>query len=158
MGPDAMILVFWRLSFKPTFSLSSFTFIKRIFSSSLLSAISVVSSAWTWKLKSLSPVGLFATLWTVAYQAPLSMGFSQQEYWSRLPFPSPGDHFHLQGIFPIQGSNPGLPHCMQMLICISEVIDISPCNVDSSLCLIQPSVSHDVLCIQLQEYTVYSEG
>ena len=42
MGPDAMIFVFWMLSFKPTFSLSSFTFIKRLFSSSLLSAISVV--------------------------------------------------------------------------------------------------------------------
>ena len=39
MGPDAMILVFWMLSFKPTFSLSSFTFIKRLFSTSLLSAI-----------------------------------------------------------------------------------------------------------------------
>ena len=37
MGPDAMILVFWMLSFKPTFSLASFTFIKRLFSSSLLS-------------------------------------------------------------------------------------------------------------------------
>ena len=34
---------------------------------------------------------LFATLWTVAYQAPPSMGFSRQEYWSGLPFPSPGD-------------------------------------------------------------------
>ena len=45
MGPDAMILVFWMLSFKTTFSLSSFTFIKRLFSS-LLSAISVVSSAY----------------------------------------------------------------------------------------------------------------
>ena len=45
MGPDAMILVFWMLNFKPTFSLSSFTFIKRLFSSSL-SAISVVSSAY----------------------------------------------------------------------------------------------------------------
>ena len=45
MGPDAMILVLWRLSFKPTFSLSSFTFIKRLFSS-LLSAIRVVSSAY----------------------------------------------------------------------------------------------------------------
>ena len=45
MGPDAMILVFWMLSFKPTFSLSSFTFIKRLFSSSL-SAIRVVSSAY----------------------------------------------------------------------------------------------------------------
>ena len=39
IGPDAMILVFWMLNFKPTFSLSSFTFIKRLFSSSLLSAI-----------------------------------------------------------------------------------------------------------------------
>ena len=46
MGPDAMILVFWLLSFKPTFSLSSFTFIKRLFSSSSLSAIRVVSSAY----------------------------------------------------------------------------------------------------------------
>ena len=33
----------------------------------------------------------FATPWTVAHQAPLSMGFSRQEYWSGLPFPSPGD-------------------------------------------------------------------
>ena len=46
MGPDAMILVFWMLSFKSTFSLSSFTFIKRLFSSSSLSAIRVVSSAY----------------------------------------------------------------------------------------------------------------
>ena len=46
MGPDAMILVFWMLSFKPTFPLSSFTFIKRLFSSSSLSAIRVVSSAY----------------------------------------------------------------------------------------------------------------
>ena len=46
MGSDAMILVFWTLSFKPAFSLSSFTFIKRLFSSSSLSAIRVVSSAY----------------------------------------------------------------------------------------------------------------
>ena len=46
IGPDAMILVFRMLSFKPTSSLSSFTFIKRLFSSSLLSAIRVVSSAY----------------------------------------------------------------------------------------------------------------
>ena len=42
------------------------------------------------KVKSLSCVWLFATRWTVAYQAPLSMGFSRQEYWSGLLFPSPG--------------------------------------------------------------------
>ena len=46
MGTDAMILVFWMLSFKPTFSLPSFTFIKRLFSSSSLSAMRVVSSAY----------------------------------------------------------------------------------------------------------------
>ena len=45
MGPDAMIFVFWMLSFKPTFSLS-FTFIKRFYSSSSLSAITVLSSAY----------------------------------------------------------------------------------------------------------------
>ena len=75
MGPDAMIFIFWMLSFKATFSLSSFTFIKRLFSSSSLSAI--------------------------------------------------------------KGG----------VICISEVIDISPSNLDSSLCFIQPCVSHNVLCI-----------
>ena len=74
MGPDAMILVCQMLSFKPTFSLSSFTFIKRLFSSSSLC--------------------------------------------------------HKCGV-----------------ICICEVIDVSPSNLDSSLCLFQPSVSHDVLCI-----------
>ena len=77
MGPNAMIIVFWMLSFKPTFSLSSFTFIKRLFSSSL-SAIRLV------------------------------------------------------------------------VICISEVIDISPGNLDSSLCFFQPGISHDVLCIQVK--------
>ena len=56
------------------------------------------------KVKSLSHVRLFATPWTVAHQAPQSMEFSRQEYWSGLPFP-------LQGTFPTQGLNPGLPHC-----------------------------------------------
>ena len=46
MGLDAMILVFWMLRFKPTFSLSTFTFIKKLFRSSSLSAIRVVSSAY----------------------------------------------------------------------------------------------------------------
>ena len=43
------------------------------------------------KVKSFVCVRLFATPWTVACQGPLSMGFSRQEYWSGLPFPSPGD-------------------------------------------------------------------
>ena len=49
------------------------------------------SNAWKWKVKvkSLSRVQLPATPWTAAHQAPLSMGFSRQEYWSGVPFPSP---------------------------------------------------------------------
>ena len=51
------------------------------------------------KVKLLSRVRLSATPWTVAYQAPPSMGFSRQEHWSGLPFPSPGD-LHNPGIKP----------------------------------------------------------
>ena len=49
------------------------------------------SNAWKWKVKvkSLSCVQLSATPWTAAYQAPPSMGFSRQEYWSGVPLPSP---------------------------------------------------------------------
>ena len=49
------------------------------------------SNVWKWKVKakSLSRVRLFATPWTTAYQAPPSMGFSRQEYWSGVPLPSP---------------------------------------------------------------------
>ena len=54
------------------------------------------------EVKSLSRVRLFATPWTVAYQAPPSMGFSKQENWSGLPFPSPGD-------IPDPGIEPGSP-------------------------------------------------
>ena len=76
MGPDAMFLVFSMLSFKPTFPLSSFTFIKRPFSCSSLSIIRVVLSV-----------------------------------------------YH------------------------RNICDISPSNLDSSLCFIQPGISHNVLCI-----------
>ena len=54
------------------------------------------------KVKSLSHVRLFAIPWTVAYQAPPSMEFSRQEYWSGLPFPSPGD-------LPNPGTEPRSP-------------------------------------------------
>ena len=52
------------------------------------------------QVKSLSRVQLFATPWTIAYQAPLSMGFSRQEYWTGLPFPSLG-HLLDPGIEPM---------------------------------------------------------
>ena len=54
------------------------------------------------KVKSLSRVRLFGPPWTVAYQAPPSMDFSRQEYWSGLPFPYPGD-------LPNPGIEPGSP-------------------------------------------------
>ena len=53
--------------------------------------VTSISCAALAKVKSLSRVRLFATPWTVAYQASPSMGFSRQEYWTELPFPSPGD-------------------------------------------------------------------
>ena len=85
IGLDAMILVFWMLNFKPTFSLFSFTFFKRLSSSSLLSAI-----RWCHR--------------------------------------------------------------------ISEVIDICPGNLDSSLCFIQPSILHDALCILKARLKAGREG
>ena len=108
LGPDTMIFDFWMLSFKPTFSLSSFTFIKKLFSASSLSTIWVVSPAYLRllifllavlipayvssrdssevKWKSLSCVWLFVTPWSIQF-----MEFSRPEYWSGKPFPSPGD-------------------------------------------------------------------
>ena len=51
---------------------------------------------------SLSCIRLFATPWTIAHQAPLSMGFPRQEYWSGLSFPSPGDFLNseIEPAFP----------------------------------------------------------
>ena len=60
------------------------------------------------EVKLLSRVRLFANPWIIAYQAPPSIGFSRQEYWSGL-------HFLLQRIFPTQGWKLGLLHCRQTL-------------------------------------------
>ena len=76
-------------------------------------------------------VRLFATLWATARQAPLSMGFSRQQYWSGLPCP-------LQGIFPTHVSNPGLLHFRQILYHLShqgnqgqeEVSEKEPAKLD----------------------------
>ena len=56
---------------------------------------------------SLSLVQLFAALWTVAHQVPLSMEFSRQEYWNGLPFPSPGD-LPIPGIKTTSPASPAL--------------------------------------------------
>ena len=95
---------------------------------STVAVIQVIHQRWglqTFRHKYLSRVGPSETPWTAAYQAPPSMGFSRQEYWSGLPLPSPkntgvGCHSLLQEIFLTQGLNPGLPHCRQMLYRLSH--------------------------------------
>ena len=67
-------------------------------------------------LSHFSDTGLFVTLWTVVRQAPLSMGFSRQEYWSGLPFPSPGEE---EGCLPDPRIKPGSPE-LQADVLLSE--------------------------------------
>ena len=71
-------------------------------------------------VQSLSRVQLFATLWTVARQAPPSMGFPRQEYWSGLPFPSPQD-------LPDPGIEPPSPvaPALQAVLPLSQVLCFS---------------------------------
>ena len=82
------------------------------------------------EVKLLSRVRLFATPWTVTHQAPPSMGFSRQEYWSGLPFPSPGDlpnpgvkvrspGLQADSLLP---EPPGKPQHLQYLLCKYRVI------------------------------------
>ena len=79
-------------------------------------------------MKSLSLVQLFATPWTIAYQAPPSMEFSRQEYWSGLPLSSPGD-LSDPGIEPrsptleadaLTSEQPGKPILVQILILVQN--------------------------------------
>ena len=146
MGLYAMIFIVWMLSFNPAFH-SPF---------SLLSKGSLVPLRFLPLSELLSRVWLFETPWMVDYQALASMEFSRQEYWSGLLFPSPWD-LPNPGIKPrsptlqadtLPSEPPGKPFCHQgSVICISEIIDISPSNLGSSLCFIQPDISHDVLCV-----------
>ena len=91
------------------------------------------SNAWKWKVKvkSLSCVRLLATPWTAAYQAPPSMGFSRQEYWSGVPlpslstFPSWSEFMFLTNTLPLtspHSSNRGARMCRQWVSAPSEEI------------------------------------
>ena len=77
--------------------------VSRILQARILEWVAIsFSNAWKWKekVKSLSRARLLATPWTAAYQAPPSMGFSRQEYWSGVPLPSPngGTKFNVQWV------------------------------------------------------------
>ena len=113
MGPDAMILVFWMLSFKLAFSTSSRGSLVSLHFLSLEWYHLHIWGCWYFSQQSwfqlvihpaqrlawytlpwcevASVVWVFVTLWTVAPQAPPSMGLSRQEYWNGLPCSSPGD-------------------------------------------------------------------
>ena len=64
---------------------------------------------------------------TAAHQVPLSMGFSRQQHWNGLPFPSP------VGSFPTQGSNPGILHCRQILYHLSHRNELFVCRFSHSV-------------------------
>ena len=80
------------------------------------------SNAWKWKVKvkSLSRVWLLATPWTAAYQAPLSMGFSRQEYWSGLPLPSLPEY-----------ATPFLIHASKWMDALSPSFQVSSVRLES---------------------------
>ena len=139
MGLDTMILVFWMLTFKPVFSLSSFTFIKRLRISSSLSAVRVVSSAYLrlliFILAILIPACASFSLAFHMIRKQTSSKLDKMRQWrdmfqmkeedktqkkSWVTCTGVGWHFLLQGIFLTQGLNPCLPHCRQMLYHLSH--------------------------------------
>ena len=80
--------------------------------------------------QSLSCVQFFVTLWTVAHQAPLSMGFPRQEYWSGVPFSTPGDLHR--------------PRDQTSISCISRQVFLPPCLLGSSKILRLPPITFSI--------------
>ena len=119
------ICIIWLLwknvysDFMPIFKLCCLGFL-------LLNCISFWNIFWTCVLSQFSHVWLFASPWTVACQAPLSVAFSRQEYWSGWPCPSPGDFPDL-GIEPKSLVSPSLTGWFFTISTIWEApLDINP--------------------------------
>ena len=93
------------------------------------------SSAWKWEVKgkSLSRVRLLATPWTAAYQAPLSMGFSRQVYWSGVPLPFPPFWLFIQNIavYTFHSQFPNYPFPSSTILVHSLSLWVSFCFVSS---------------------------
>ena len=83
--------------------------------------------------------------WTVAFQAPLSMRLSKQEYWS-------GCHSLLQGIFLMQGSNPGLLHRRQILYCLSPLYQLHKKKKRGNLSLFMEKLKQYRYCLLLEGF------
>ena len=94
-------------------------------------------------MKSFSGVRLFATPWTIAYQAPPSMGFSRQKYWSGLPFPSPGDR-----------PNPGIELRSPAL-----QADALPVKPPGNWGVLKPNITNGTICpVVHQDFRILSQG
>ena len=167
MEPDAMILVFWMLSFKPTFLLSSFIFIKRFFSSSSLSAIRVVSSPYlekeisthsstlAWKIPWTEEPGRLQSMgsrrvghdWATSFSLScIGEGHGNAFWYSCL------ENLRVRGawwaaVCGVTQSQTWLKQLSSSSTSISEIVDYSPNNLDFSLCFIQPGILHIVLCM-----------
>ena len=102
MKPGPPALGAWNLSLRTAREVPHFSINLKLFQKWCYHFKQIRCSYVCRKVKSLNRVQLFATPWTVALQAPPSMGFSKQGYWSGLPFPSPGE-------LPDPGIEPGSP-------------------------------------------------
>ena len=159
MGLNAKILVFRRLSFKSAFSLSSFTLTKKLFSSSSLFAIQFSSIAQSC-LTLCDPMN-HSTPGLPVYHHLLEFTQThihrvgdaiQPSHPLSSPSPPAPNLSQHQSLFQWVNSSHEVAKVLPLgwFTCISEVVEISPGNLDSSLCLIQPSISHDVLCIEVK--------
>ena len=92
-------------------------------------------------LSHFSRVQLCAALWIVAHQAPLSMGFSRQEYWSGLPFPSPGD-------LP----NPGIDNEVSSSLTVGSLPLVPPGKPGQGKAYLFPSYQNQTLNFLLEEH------
>ena len=169
MGPDDMILVFWMLSIKPTFLLSSFMFFKRFFSSSSLSAIKVVSFPYLEKeMSTHSSTLAWKIPWTEEPGRLQSMGSQRVGHTEWLHFhfslscirEGNGNPLHYSclenprdrgawwaAVYAVAQSQTWLKQLSSSSISISETVDYYPNSLDFSLCFIQPGILHVVLCI-----------
>ena len=111
-------------------------------------------------VQSLSCFLLFATPWTIAHQAPLSMEFSSQECWSGLSFPSPGDLPH-QGIKPKSPVSPPLANRLslnhqespsQVILSESEIAQSCPAHSDPMDCSPPGSSAHGIFHARVLEW------
>ena len=114
------------------------------------------SNEWKWKVevKSLSHVRLLATPWTAAHQAPLSMGFSGQEYWSGVPLPSPRQRavcaYLLISIYPQQGKRN-----IAVVGSLEKWSPMSPTSWKSHFCII---LSPRVWVVLVASFNVWDMG